>query len=626
MLNNIGVNVVAAVLTVGVGYWTYSVKKNNYYNMIIPIAYVAMFFVAMEEASGISVRITLVVASLMIGVLSYLLIQEEQPKVLQLEWLKLGDHQRGYRHIVANHGAAFAADGISKTEIDGLVKRAFNSWWNIGDGGDGKGSRSHLRLSAIYKFRRHRIVIISSVGHGIITVYPGEHKNWQGNLQEVRLMLDYGCYPVWLYDEKGRLIVNDLPKQLRHNRRLDAKLLALQEQYDNLFIDTTDEFKYKGFKDQREEREFLHDFSNIQRVLGVKTKGKYVITNKINEKEVVEPAKARTIVNVKKAVVKPNKAVNRAAKPVVSSKNPVTRVNQNGQNTSVTLDTEKTVTPINKPLLKKMPVSTVETMNEELVVLYDSFRIEHLDTFFDKLVAYMVRYEEELSPLYDVSFLEAKDCILGHTDEDLTKLIAKDRNLVARWTIHNTTIRTHVLRLINDIGLYVLEEDCPICRKSKLRLATTTDRQRVIKYCLECNSQFYDDQFFNGDGESLPASRDQVMTYLQHAEQLKQEKQVEEAALPKRKIRMFMSYGSSCLWVYDKDNKLAVNGLPAELKTDSELRQRIKKLEQWHANLFSDGKYDGFEDKQDEQAFNTEFNAVYEEIAEKLKGKYRVLA
>ncbi|WP_271001745.1 hypothetical protein [Listeria seeligeri] len=100
-------------------------------------------------------------------------------------------------------------------------------------------------------------------------------------MSEVRLFLDYKCYPVWVYDEAGFLEENDLPDELKKDKELDGNLTYLQDKYDNLFTDTEIEFRYNGFNDENEKEKFFHEFTEIQKELEEKLKNKYKVVNKI---------------------------------------------------------------------------------------------------------------------------------------------------------------------------------------------------------------------------------------------------------------------------------------------------------------------------------------------------------
>ncbi|MBC1251078.1 hypothetical protein HB765_00475 [Listeria welshimeri] len=100
-------------------------------------------------------------------------------------------------------------------------------------------------------------------------------------MSEVRLFLDYKCYPVWVYDEAGFLEENDLPGELKKDKDLDVKLTHLQDKYNNLFTDTEIEFRYNGFNHENEKEKFLREFTEIQKELEKKLKNKYKVVSKI---------------------------------------------------------------------------------------------------------------------------------------------------------------------------------------------------------------------------------------------------------------------------------------------------------------------------------------------------------
>ena len=79
-------------------------------------------------------------------------------------------------------------------------------------------------------------------------------------IKKIRVVLDYGCYPVWLYDEDGDLIDTLLPEEIRSNVELDSKFDDLQSRYEALFINNSKEFSFVGFKNEYEKQKFLIDW------------------------------------------------------------------------------------------------------------------------------------------------------------------------------------------------------------------------------------------------------------------------------------------------------------------------------------------------------------------------------
>ncbi len=101
-------------------------------------------------------------------------------------------------------------------------------------------------------------------------------------LKKIRLLLDYGCYPVWLYDENGDVIDTLLPEELRDDAELDAKFDDLQARYDALFIDNAHEFSFIGFKSAEEREIFCFDWENTVNELVNKLNGKYPVQNDVS--------------------------------------------------------------------------------------------------------------------------------------------------------------------------------------------------------------------------------------------------------------------------------------------------------------------------------------------------------
>ena len=99
-------------------------------------------------------------------------------------------------------------------------------------------------------------------------------------IKRIRVMLEYHCYPVWLYDENDDVIDTLLPEELR-NTELDAKFDDLQARYDSLFVNNTKEFSYKGFSSPEEKDKFMSDWQTAYDELVEAVGNRYPITNEI---------------------------------------------------------------------------------------------------------------------------------------------------------------------------------------------------------------------------------------------------------------------------------------------------------------------------------------------------------
>lgn len=73
----------------------------------------------------------------------------------------------------------------------------------------------------------------------------------------VKFSLEYKCYPIWMYDEEGLLIDNDLPAELIDNKELDESLLEIQKLFDSQYLDNKTTFEYVGFKTDGEKADFI---------------------------------------------------------------------------------------------------------------------------------------------------------------------------------------------------------------------------------------------------------------------------------------------------------------------------------------------------------------------------------
>ena len=101
-------------------------------------------------------------------------------------------------------------------------------------------------------------------------------------LTKIRLLLEYGCYPVWLYDENGDVIDTLLPEELRDDTELDSKFDDLQARYDALFIDNSHEFSFVGFKSESDRKMFCSDWNTAVSDFISKLNGKYIIQNDVS--------------------------------------------------------------------------------------------------------------------------------------------------------------------------------------------------------------------------------------------------------------------------------------------------------------------------------------------------------
>lgn len=100
-------------------------------------------------------------------------------------------------------------------------------------------------------------------------------------MKTIRLLLEYGAYPVWIYDEDNCVIDTALPEEWENDVELDNALTEIQSIYDSLFINNEKEFLFAGFKSEKERENFDRKVEIAVAMLYEKNNGLYQITNDI---------------------------------------------------------------------------------------------------------------------------------------------------------------------------------------------------------------------------------------------------------------------------------------------------------------------------------------------------------
>ncbi|MBP3837168.1 MAG: hypothetical protein J6E31_08750 [Pyramidobacter sp.] len=75
-------------------------------------------------------------------------------------------------------------------------------------------------------------------------------------MKEIRVFFDYGCLPVWHYNTEDSLGVPELPEKRKHAEELQNIFEEIEERYEALFINTPQEFTYRGFQSEKARQEF----------------------------------------------------------------------------------------------------------------------------------------------------------------------------------------------------------------------------------------------------------------------------------------------------------------------------------------------------------------------------------
>lgn len=90
-------------------------------------------------------------------------------------------------------------------------------------------------------------------------------------------MLEYGCLPIWVRNESGKLICAGLPEDLVHHYELEELLKEISKEYDALYINNSVEFSYQGFRTKEDEILFIQKVYRAVEMLKSVASGKYEI-------------------------------------------------------------------------------------------------------------------------------------------------------------------------------------------------------------------------------------------------------------------------------------------------------------------------------------------------------------
>ncbi len=101
-------------------------------------------------------------------------------------------------------------------------------------------------------------------------------------MRKIRILLEYRCYPIWVYNEKGEIVLNDVPNELKNEIDIQNLLKDIQDKYDSLFIDNKVEFRYKGFDNVVEEKKFISKISKVVQLIESKVGNTYKIENSVH--------------------------------------------------------------------------------------------------------------------------------------------------------------------------------------------------------------------------------------------------------------------------------------------------------------------------------------------------------
>ncbi len=99
----------------------------------------------------------------------------------------------------------------------------------------------------------------------------------------LKLMLEYGCFPIWTYEKKDVLTENDFPKENPPSQRLDELKTIIAKEYMSTFINDTHEFSYKGFHSKEECQKFVDKLNEFRDLVQEEYSKKYKIIDDFDD-------------------------------------------------------------------------------------------------------------------------------------------------------------------------------------------------------------------------------------------------------------------------------------------------------------------------------------------------------
>jgi len=101
-------------------------------------------------------------------------------------------------------------------------------------------------------------------------------------MERLRLLLEYRCFPVWIYSEDGEIIDNGLPEQFSKNTKLESLCSMIQEEFDSHYTNDGIVFQYNNFSNTSEIEQFSKKVEEMEKILREECRGNYEVINDID--------------------------------------------------------------------------------------------------------------------------------------------------------------------------------------------------------------------------------------------------------------------------------------------------------------------------------------------------------
>lgn len=101
----------------------------------------------------------------------------------------------------------------------------------------------------------------------------------ENKIYKIRLYLEYGQEPVWLYDREGAVIDVGLPPEWTDDKNLYQAMMELSDVYDALFVNDDMTFEYVGFETEAQKEKIEKLADDFVKMIIAKNDNRYTIQN-----------------------------------------------------------------------------------------------------------------------------------------------------------------------------------------------------------------------------------------------------------------------------------------------------------------------------------------------------------
>ena len=101
-------------------------------------------------------------------------------------------------------------------------------------------------------------------------------------MKRIIIKLEYKCYPLWIYNENGELLDNNLPSELIGDEAINMLCDKIQEVFDGLYKNNELVFKYCGFKNSRDKEKFKKMVLDMKNMIKKKVINYYIVEEDVD--------------------------------------------------------------------------------------------------------------------------------------------------------------------------------------------------------------------------------------------------------------------------------------------------------------------------------------------------------